>query len=168
MVLQQLGFPFSLHVREESTEEGSSDPSDIPINHYQPYRLFHGQDTYSPFTISYAVEKQSCLSTGFVGLKGIYFLKTSERTTWIASMKEAIPVCYSGFVSFTFAPRDIFMKVGQATSHRFCNMAELVPADNIALQVIRQRALRNRTSYVLNCRPCYVTYVPPHQLRKWF
>lgn len=60
------------------------------------------------------------------------------------------------------------MKVGQATGHCFCNMAELIPADNIALQVIRQRALRNRTSHVLNRRPCYVTDVPTHQFRKWF
>jgi len=59
----------------------------------------------------------------------------------MVSTKEAVPVCDSRLVSFTFAPWDIFMKVGQATGHGFCNMAELVPADDIALQVIRQRAL---------------------------
>lgn len=152
------------------------------IKHYRSYWLFHGRDAYLPFTISSVVENQSCLSIRFVGLKGIYFLKaqspfnsiiskrlqTFEHSTWMVSTKEAVPVCYSRFVSFTFAPRDIFMKVGQATGHCFCNMAELIPADNIALQVIRQRALWNKTSYVLNRRPCYMTLLPTHQFRKWF
>lgn len=78
-------------------------------------------------------------------------------------MKEAVPVCYSRFVSFTLAPRDVLMEVRQATGHGFCNMAELVPADDIALQIIRERALRNRTSYVLNHSHCYVTDVQTHR-----
>lgn len=74
-------------------------------------------------------------------------------------------MCYGRFVSFTFAPRDIFMKVGQATGHCFCNMAELIPADNVALQVICQRTLQNRTWSFLNCRTLCVTDVPTVELR---
>lgn len=83
-------------------------------------------------------------------------------------MQEALPVCYGRFVSFTFAPGDIFMKVGQATGHCFCNMAELIPADNVALQVICQRTLQNRTLSVLSQRPLRMTDVPTHQFREWF
>lgn len=153
-------------------EEGSLYPSDI-CHQSLPTVLFHRQDTYLPFTILYVVEKNSCLSTGFAGLKGLYILKAqpppfNSIISKTVSTKEALPVCYGRFVSFTFAPGNIFMKVGQATGHRFCNMAELIPADNVALQVIRQRTLQNRTLSVLSHRPLYVTDVPAHQFREWF
>lgn len=133
--------------------------------------LFHRQDVYLLLTILYVVEINSCPSTGFAGLKGLYFLKAqlpppfNSSISTTVSAKEALPVCYGRFVSFTFAPGDIFMKVGQATGHCFCNMAELIPADNVALQVICQRTLQKRTLSVFNCSPLYVTDVPTVELR---
>lgn len=44
-------------------------------------------------------------------------------------------------VALTAAPGHILVQVGKTSGHRLCHVAQLVPRDDVALEVIREGAL---------------------------
>ena len=55
------------------------------------------------------------------------------------------PVGYGGLGSFPLVAGDVLVQVGQAAGHGFRYVAHLAPGHHVALQVVRQRALRTTT-----------------------